>query len=128
VYTAGYGNRQFNEFVALLTENKITLVIDVRSKPYSGWNGCYNKPYLMRNMPMRYWSWGEDCLGGMEDVPKEAFQIAIDEIVMLSRQERICLMCSEKQAEPSRYLKEGCHRWRVIAPALEKRGVTVIHL
>lgn len=127
VLTAGTGNRSFNDLVRLFCENGVTLIIDVRSKPYSGWNAQFNKPYLQKHLPMRYWAWG-DVLGGLEDIPAHVFEMAVDEVVMLARQERICLMCSELRAEPTKTLPTGCHRWRVIAPALERRGIRVVHL
>lgn len=127
VLTAGTGNRRFDDLVRLFQENGVTLVIDVRSRPYSGWNAQFSKPYLQKNLPIRYWAWG-DVLGGFDDVPVHVFEMAVDEVVMLAQRERICLMCSELRAEPTKTLPTGCHRHFKIAPALERRGVRVVHL
>lgn len=127
VYSAGYGNRSFPEFLRLLEEHQITMVWDVRSKPYSGWNPSYNKQSLKKNLPMHYWYMG-DVLGGMEDIPLHVVDMALDELILLSQKERICVMCSELKAEPTKRLPSGCHRHFLIAKRLRQRGVQVIHL
>lgn len=127
VYSIGYGNRQFGEFVRLLKEHHITMVWDVRSKPYSGWNPNYNKQSLKKNLPIHYWYMG-DVLGGMEDIPLHVVDTALNELILLSQKERICVMCSELCAHPTKRLPTGCHRFFLIGKRLEQRGVQIIHI
>src|SRR5688572_7143863 len=47
IYSIGYGNRKFIEFVKLLQNFNIEYVIDVRSKPFS-MNQEFNKDILAR--------------------------------------------------------------------------------
>ena len=46
VYTIGYTGYTINEFINTLRTNEITLVVDVRSQPYSQWYSDYNKEQL----------------------------------------------------------------------------------
>jgi len=43
VYTIGYGNRSFNEFVGLLRLYDIKFLVDVRSQPYSRFKPEFSK-------------------------------------------------------------------------------------
>lgn len=129
VWTIGTGNRQLSALLELLKQHQISMVWDVRSNPYS-WNPAFHGRSLKKSLPangIRYWFMG-DVLGGREEIPREVFEMAIDEIVMLSRQERICLMCSELKACGTKRLPEGCHRFNLIAPALARRGIQTVHI
>jgi uncharacterized protein (DUF488 family) len=46
IYTIGHSNRTAEEFVALLVENELTAVADVRSQPYSRMNPQFNRESL----------------------------------------------------------------------------------
>jgi uncharacterized protein (DUF488 family) len=54
-------------------------------------------------------------------VEEPSAQEALDEVASLARAQRVVLLCSESRPE-------GCHRSRMLAPALERRGVQVEHI
>jgi uncharacterized protein (DUF488 family) len=46
LYTIGHGNHPIHKFIALLNDNSIQLLVDVRSMPYSRYNPQYNRENL----------------------------------------------------------------------------------
>ena len=46
VYTIGYTGFTISDFINTLKANNISLVVDVRSQPYSQWFADYNKDHL----------------------------------------------------------------------------------
>ena len=46
IYTAGYGNIAVDEFLNLLKQNEIEMLIDIRSQPYSQNRPEYRKKSL----------------------------------------------------------------------------------
>lgn len=129
LWTVGHSTRPFEELVAILKQAGITLLVDVRAKPQSRFYPHFNKKYLMDHVPMKY-LWMGDVLGGknMHLIPPEDFARGIDELIELSKTERICILCSEGKPTPTTYRPEGCHRWNSIAPALREKGMEIIHL
>ena len=119
IFTAGHGNQSFNEFRSLLTKHGVTLLVDVRSKPYSRWVPHFNKNYLEAHLPMQY-AWIRE-LGGLEVIAPDVFDEAIEKLIRFSKRYEVCVMCSEKD-----HLK--CHRYTKIQPALEERRVKIIHI
>jgi len=120
IFTIGYSNKNINTFIEKLNENKITLVIDVRSKPYSR-NPQFNRTYLEKELnkhSINYLFKGNNLGGLYENID---FEDNINQVVQLSLSQRLVVMCTE--GEP-----EKCHRYRTIAPALEIRGKIVTHL
>jgi uncharacterized protein (DUF488 family) len=128
-YTIGYGNRSFESFTGLLDKKGISLIVDVRSYPYSD-RKEFNAEYLASELPKREIRYHQ-CprLGGLRKIPYREFmhsgefKTALDELYELIRDSGktgIALMCAEKNPWAG-------HR-RFIAEALEKRGVRVIHI
>ncbi len=73
--------------------------------------------------------WKGDVLGGIGcPLIGKKFEEAIDEVAELSKAETVAVMCSEKEAEPTKRLPEGCHRYSHISPAIQKRGIKVTHI
>jgi uncharacterized protein (DUF488 family) len=71
IYTIGHSNKQPNEFIDLLKNNSIKLLIDVRSQPYSQYNPQFNKNSLMKTLSdneINYLFLG-NCLGGRPKDP-----------------------------------------------------------
>ncbi len=140
ILTIGYGRRDPDDFVALLEQYDVDVLVDVRSAPYSRIAPDFTKHALERWLPargVRYLFLGH-AVGGMPDDPAlqtddgqadyeriraaPAFNEAIARLVDADRQAvRVALMCAE--ARP-----ETCHRTKLIAPALEAVGVTVGHI
>jgi len=119
ILTCGHSNRSFDELSQILTDNGVTLFVDIRSKPYSRWFPHFNKNNLESCLPMQY-VWESD-LGGLAPVPIDDFEKAIERLVRYSKRYLVCIVCSEK--DPNK-----CHRSEIIQPVLEKRGINVLHI
>jgi uncharacterized protein (DUF488 family) len=139
-FTIGYGNSPIDRFITLLDTVDISLIIDVRSSPYSRFNPHFNrenleKSLIKNNVDYRFMG---DKIGGRYSNPSllfpddtvnyrkvqetEKFQDGINEVVsIISSGKKIALMCAEK--EPER-----CHRFALISPVLQAKGISVIHI
>ena len=139
-FTTGYGNSPIDRFITLLRTVGIGLIIDVRSSPYSRFNPHFNRENLEKslvknNVDYRFMG---DTIGGRYSNPNllfpdgtvnyrkvqetEKFQDGINEVVsIISSGKKIALMCAE--IEPER-----CHRFALISPVLQAKGISVIHI
>jgi uncharacterized protein (DUF488 family) len=139
-FTIGYGNYPIDRFIDILRNVGIDLIVDVRSTPYSRFNPLFNrenleKSLIMNNVDYRYIG---DKIGGRYTNPyllfldgtvnylkvqdTEKFQEGINEVLsIISSGKKIALMCAEK--EPER-----CHRFALISPVLQSKGISVIHI
>lgn len=143
VYTIGHSTRSIEEFVQLLKENNIQLLIDVRRFPGSRRHPQFNKENLdqsLGNAGINYRHM--EALGGRREKPgknskndgwnNDSFQAyadylnssevqeIINELAELAQETRYALMCAEA-------VYWRCHR-RIIADALVARDVTVRHI
>ena len=145
VYTIGHSNRPIEEFIELLEENKIELLVDVRTVPRSRANSQFNKDELPRTLK----KYGIDylhmpTLGGLRSRPKgappshntawenasfrnyadyaetEAFREGLNELIAHARKQRTCYMCAEA-------VWWRCHR-RIITDYMLARGMKVMHI
>jgi len=139
-FTIGHGNYPIDRFITFLQNTDINFIIDVRSSPYSRFNPQFNRENLEKSLVMhdidyRYMG---DKIGGRQSDPNllfmdgtvnyrkvqetEKFQEGINEVLsIISSGKKIALMCAEK--EPER-----CHRFAMISPVLQSRGISVIHI
>lgn len=139
VLTIGHSTRPIEEFLALLEQNGVQRVIDVRTVPRSRRNPQYDQA----NLPASLERAGIDyeqapALGGFrrtsDDSPNTGwrnlsfrgyadymqtpqFEQALDQLMATAHRERVALMCAE--AVPWR-----CHR-SLIADALVVHGIPV---
>ena len=142
VFTIGHSDHSAEEFVALLQQHCVELVVDVRSQPYSQWVPQFNRENLIRTLTaaqVRYRFLG-DALGGrpsnreLYDPGRETvnyerlsssveYAQGIDELVRIAREcaGNVAVLCSEGD-------HRKCHRGRLIAPTLLRRGVRVTHI
>lgn len=142
IFTIGHGTKTFEEFVAILKEEEIRCVVDVRSIPRSRHNPQFNKdsfpgalePYAIEYLHMSglgglrhsrrdsiNTGWRNLSFRGFADyMATEEFAESLDKVVALSGARRIVLMCAET-------LPWRCHR-SLIADALAVRGTSVWHL
>ncbi len=140
LYSIGHSDHGLPEFVDLLRHHGISVLVDVRSQPYSQWAPQFNRENLARDIQaagMRYVFMG-DVLGGRPtarefyDADAErpnyerlaqgsAFRDGCEDLLALARVQRVAFMCSEGD-----YHK--CHRALLITPALLKRGARVLHV
>ena len=139
VCTVGHSNHSADEFLALLTAQRIDLVVDVRSAPRSRWVPHFNPDSLepiLERAEIEYSFMGMELGGRPADrssydpdgrVSYERAAMAddfCDGIALLIRQadeRRIALLCMEK--DPLE-----CHRALLVARALEEQGVDVQHI
>jgi uncharacterized protein (DUF488 family) len=129
IYTIGHGRQPFAEFLALLRENEIGLVCDVRSAARSRWPQYNGRVLaaLLREKGIGY-EWLPEC-GGKVVVAREELERGLERIVELASSERIALMCSEswpltKHVEP----RANCHRVGLLGPPLKARGARLVHI
>ena len=127
IYTIGYSGFLLEDFISLLKLHNISLVVDVRSMPFSNRypeyneNRHYAKEFGARQRDYKYYT--ED---GYLDFEKFSKSDAFDEGVQklcesMKRDYKIALMCAEK--DPL-----CCHRCILVARAFFEKGYNVIHL
>jgi len=134
IYTIGHSNHPWETFSTLLKQHGIGALVDVRSKPVSRWAAFANRrtlPGLLEEEGIQHLYMG-DLLGGKPSDPSPYdaqgkvdynkirsmpyFGAGIGELVTLSSDTRVVLMCAEE--DPAK-----CHRTLLIAPALGEHGV-----
>ncbi len=142
VFTIGHSTRSIDQFVRLLRNNGIELLVDVRTAPGSRRMPHFNRLELEQSLPehgIRYLhlpqlgglrkprpdstngAWRNSSFRGYADFMQEpVFGEALDQLMDLSRKQSVAIMCAE--AVPWR-----CHR-NLIADALVVRGVDVQHI
>lgn len=138
VFTIGHSTHSIKAFVALLRKHNVMAVADVRSSPYSRFNPQFNKEPIEGNLKengIKYVFLGRE-LGGRSDDPNcyengrvkyarlaqtELFNSGIERIIHGADDDRIALMCAEK--DPLQ-----CHRTLLVARALAERGIEVEHI
>ena len=139
IYTIGHSNVPLPRFLAAIATHGITLVVDVRSHPYSRfapWANARELPVELLKATIDYRFLG-DALGGRPKDPKlraadgspdyakmsssAAYLKGIAEVLDAAGRERVALLCSE--ADPRR-----CHRELLLGVTLRERGCTVRHI
>jgi len=145
VFTVGHSNRSLAEFVALLQEHGIELLVDVRSFPSSRRHPQFNRPALERELPragVRYLWMGRE-LGGMRDEARadsphtalEAggfrnyadhmgtplFAQGVARLLEESANARVACMCAEKDWHE-------CHRRYLSDALVSLRETPVLHI
>jgi len=139
VYTVGHSNLPVDAFLDILRRHAITLVVDIRSEPYSRYAPHFNKREMegaVVHAGLRYRYAGATLGGkprdpgllGPHGVPDydriaatPAFQQALADLCDLAASERVVVVCSE--ADPTQ-----CHRDKLVARELRTRGVDVRHI
>jgi uncharacterized protein (DUF488 family) len=140
IHTVGHSDHTTAVFVDLLRRHGITLVVDVRSQPYSRWAPQFNRETLARDLQgagIAYRFMG-DALGGrpadstLYDLGQErpdyqrvgqtpAYQTGMDQLLDLAGTEQVAVMCSEGD-------HRQCHRHLLVAQTLLERGARVLHI
>lgn len=142
-YTIGHSTREIDEFISLLIENDIQLLIDVRRFPGSRRHPQFNKGNLEEslgdvginyrhmeilggrrgkpNKNSKNEGWRNDGFQAYADyINTPEVQEVIDELAETSNSTRYALMCAEA-------VYWRCHR-QLIADALLARDVAVQHI
>jgi uncharacterized protein (DUF488 family) len=140
IYTIGHSNHTIEDFVGLLGQHGIKLIVDVRSQPYSRWAPQFNRELLMVDLQeagIEYVYMG-DTLGGRPTDPSlyhsgeeqpdyqrietlGEYQAGITRLQQLAQDARTTIMCSEGD-------HLHCHRHLLITQTLLERGVRVLHI
>ena len=112
VYTVGYGNRKFEDFISLLKKYGINMVVDVRRFPKSKYPEYVNV-------------FMGDTLGGFrrgyeKHMETETYKEGIKNLLELTKQGKVVIMCLERSPK-------GCHR-RYISQTLKALDVGVAHI
>jgi uncharacterized protein (DUF488 family) len=145
VFTIGHSTRTIVEFVALLRQSALDVLIDVRSIPRSRTNPRFNVDALRGALAEAGITYHHlSALGGLRHRKKgampspntlwrvaafrnyadyattDAFRMGLDELRTLARDHRCAIMCAEA-------VWWRCHR-RIIADYLLAEGLTVAHI
>jgi uncharacterized protein (DUF488 family) len=139
VYTVGHSAHTYDEFAGLLIGNKIDVVVDTRSAPYSRFAPQFDREILQRSLaesgikyiflggelggrpknPTYYDSQGHVLYGRMR--ADLAFVAGIDRLEHGIADFRVALMCGEE--DPAH-----CHRRLLVGRVLAERGHELLHI
>lgn len=122
IFSIGHSSKTIDTFLGKLKENKIGVLVDVRSLPVSRFCPHFNKNALRDTLAranIQYLYRGHNLGGLGENVDYEK---TVDELVdMVKKGSRVAVMCSE-----GAYIK--CHRYLTLTPSFEDRGLSVTHI
>ena len=139
IYTVGHSNRMLDEFVALIKQHEIEVLVDVRSQPYSRYTPQFNGASLKETMPVagvRYLFLGKELGGRPEgarfyddegrvryDLVAESppFLSGIERLKVGIQSYRVAILCAEE--DPT-----GCHRRLLVGRVLANQGIPVLHI
>ena len=138
LYTIGHSNHPIERFIGLLQQHAVAVLADVRSVPQSRFAPQFRQAALKASLNaagIRY-AWLGDGLGGKprdrtlwrKGVPDfgriaagPAFADGMARLRTLMAERRAAIMCAERDPE-------DCHRARLVAPALARDGVKILHI
>lgn len=123
IFTIGHGLRNQHEFLCMLHDFYISVLVDVRSVPFTRRAPQFKKPFLSAFLKMNgiAYNWKGETLGGLNPVADEIYLPAIERLLTVTQQKNTVLMCSE-----SDYKK--CHRCYKLSETLERKGFPVFHI
>jgi uncharacterized protein (DUF488 family) len=139
VFTFGHGQGRFEEFTDALAVREITLVVDVRSKPWLKWAKQFNKEEMEALLPRAgiEYLWLGEHLGGRPDgdqfydaddhalyqpiSEQPWFLKAIGQVEYEAERRGVALVCVEE-------LPEKCHRYHLLGRVLREREMNVAHI
>lgn len=144
IMTAGYGNLSPDQFVALLKDAGVTVVVDIRRGGSRSWCSEYKW-----GGPMKRWLWKEGLYyctwskfaNNFQTLPeyedwiateqgRERVRVMVSSITIPWQYQSVCLVCSEGTPFEADGVTPRCHRV-LVADALVKElgeGWVVVHL
>lgn len=139
ILSIGHSTHPIDVFMGLLRQNRIEVVADVRSLPYSRFNPQYNRERLRRELlaaGIQYDFLGSE-LGGRPDgeefydsdghvlygrmAESGSFRAGLERLTQRAEFSRVAMMCSEE--DPA-----DCHRYLLITGVLDLKGLRVGHI
>jgi len=139
VFTIGHSTLDLDVFLGMLRDQRVELLIDVRSRPQSGRFPQFSQPGFQEALEasgVAYLFMGEE-LGGRPDDPdvymrdgvvdyrrrrkSYAFRSGIERVLAEAESRSVALLCAEE--DPLE-----CHRFLMICPELVAAGVSPIHI
>ena len=142
IWTIGHSTRSIDEFVDLLREFEIRVLVDVRHYPGSRRYPHFHREALSRSLgeagiryehmvelggrrtarpDSRNLAWRNASFRGYADyMESEPFLVGVERLLDIARGARTAIMCSEA-------VWWRCHR-SMIADLLKAKGVTVLHI
>jgi uncharacterized protein (DUF488 family) len=139
IWTLGHGQRTFDEYVEMLSDYDIEVIVDVRSKPLSRFHPHFNRDRLraaLEEVGFEYRFLG-DKLGGMPGGDgfydaeghvlytllsgERAFVDGIEQVERVGAKQNVALTCLEEDPE-------RCHRHLFLGKTLADRGAEVQHI
>ena len=136
LFTIGHSNHSLDHFLELLLEYQVSVIVDVRSSPYSKYSPQFNKDVLeraLRNVNIDYVFLGrelgahrsEDCcyIEGQIKYSRIAqlptFRRGLEIVFQEVEHHRVALMCSESDPITCHRTILVCHELKSICPDLE---------
>jgi uncharacterized protein (DUF488 family) len=127
IWTIGHSNRTIDAFIELLKEQKIQVVVDVRSFPTSKIEH-FKREQMNTWLPQHgiEYVWLGKELGGYrrggykQHMRTKNFREGIRKLLEIAQNKRTCIMCMEVNPK-------YCHR-RFISTHLERKGIKVQHI
>ncbi len=139
LYSVGHSNHDLTKLLQLLRSQRIEVVADVRTSPFSRYSPQFNRESLTRELRaigIGYVFLGRE-LGGRPDgthyyddeghvrydrlAESELFEAGLMRLLQGACEHRVAMLCSE--SDPAQ-----CHRHLLIARVLDSRGVRVTHI
>jgi uncharacterized protein (DUF488 family) len=139
LFTVGHSNLEFEQFIRLLRDSTVELLVDVRSRPQSSRFPQFSQPgfeKLLGAEGISYLFLGEE-LGGRPDDPDAyrsngvvdyrarrksyAFRAGLERLLKELEARTLAMMCAEE--DPLE-----CHRFLMICPELVRAGIQPLHI
>ena len=137
IFSIGHSNHPFDHFLVLLRRHRVETTADVRSRPYSRFVPHFSKGTLERRLraegigylycgtelggkPVR----GEAPAGAADyasRVAEPGFRAGIERLLTAAREQRIALLCRER--DPL-----DCHRFHLICRYVRPLGPDIRHI
>lgn len=132
LFSIGHSNQSFDQFVSLLLQHKIEVIIDVRIHPQSRFSPQFNKSALEDSL-QAYWIKYHHCIrlwGGHQytKLYKLNFDREISYVIEEQKTQRVCLMCSEWDPRITKSRRYECHRLSLLSPVFLLQGIEVFHI
>jgi len=124
LFSVGHSNHDLTDFLQLLTENEIEILVDVRSYPSSRYSPQFNRNVLSAQLATSadfYDEEGYVLYGKMKE--SETFLSGVDQLLEIAKDSKVAMMCSEG-------MPNDCHRHLLVARVLAEKNprIEVHHL